>query len=148
VVIVGSGTVRADDPRLTVRDVLGQDPRRIVLGTVPSEARVNPCEAYSGDPGELLDRLGDEGVVQVLVEGGPTVAGEWHGLGLIDRYVVYIAPAIFGGGRAREMFAGDTAGTMADLWRGRLVSLERFGDDVRVDIVPVSDTNHGVGAKG
>ena len=147
-VVVGSGTVGADDPQLTVRDVPGRDPRRIVLGAVPSGARVNPCEVHSGDPGELLNRLGDEGVLQVLVEGGPTVAAQWHGLGLIDRYVIYIAPAIFGGNRAREMFAGHTAATMADLWRGRLVSLQRFGDDVRVDIVPVSDTNHGVGAKG
>ena len=147
-VIVGSGTVRADDPQLSVRDATGQDPRRIVLGAVPSDARVNPCEAYSGDPGTLLDRLGADGVVQVLVEGGPTVAAQWHELGLIDRYVVYIAPAIFGGNRARAMFAGQTAATMADLWRGRLVSLQRFGDDVRVDIVPVSDATDGAGQNG
>jgi hypothetical protein len=46
------------------------------------------------------------------------------------------------------MFAGQTAATMADLWRGRLVSLQRFGDDVRVDIVPVSDATDGAGQNG
>lgn len=138
-IIVGSGTVRIDDPQLTVRDVDGPDPRRIVLGSVDEQARVNPCEVYRGDPGELLDRLGADGVVQVLVEGGPTVAALWHEGGLIDRYVVYLAPVIFGGNSAREMFAGGSAGTMAELWRGKLVAVQRFGDDVRVDIVPRTD---------
>ena len=139
VVIVGSGTVRDDDPLLTVRDADGPDPRRIVLGSVGEQARVNPCEVHRGDPAELLDRLGAEGVVQVLVEGGPTVAAQWHERSLIDRYVLYLAPAIFGGNRAREMFAGESVGTMAELWRGSLVAVERFGDDVRVDIVPRTD---------
>ena len=73
-VLVGAGTVRADDPMLTVRDADGPSPRRIVLGTAPAGARVHPCLEWTGGVPELLDRLGAEGVLQLLVEGGRTVA--------------------------------------------------------------------------
>jgi hypothetical protein len=36
------------------------------------------------------------------------------------------------------MFAGPGAATMGDLWRGRLVSVQRFGDDVRLDVEAVT----------
>ncbi|MBS1848912.1 MAG: bifunctional diaminohydroxyphosphoribosylaminopyrimidine deaminase/5-amino-6-(5-phosphoribosylamino)uracil reductase RibD, partial [Actinobacteria bacterium] len=47
VIVVGAGTVRADDPSLTVRHVPapGGDPRRIVLGSIPAGAKVLPAEA-------------------------------------------------------------------------------------------------------
>src|SRR2546430_12107022 len=42
----------------------------------------------------------------VLVEGGASVAHAFHAAGLVDRYVLYLAPALFGGGDARPLFAG------------------------------------------
>jgi len=143
VVIVGSGTVSSDDPLLTVRDVAGPSPRRVVLGAVPAQARIRPCEEFSGDPEELFARLGEQGAVQVLVEGGANVAGQLHARGLIDRYVIYFAPALFGGNSARALLDGPTAPTMQELWRGELVSVERFGDDVRLDIVPRHTAHDG-----
>jgi diaminohydroxyphosphoribosylaminopyrimidine deaminase/5-amino-6-(5-phosphoribosylamino)uracil reductase len=47
-VLVGANTVRIDDPQLTVRDVEGDSPRRIVLGEVAKSARVNPCTQWRG----------------------------------------------------------------------------------------------------
>ena len=47
-ILVGAGTVRSDDPSLTVRLVDGPDPRRIVLGTVPTDAKVHPCTEWIG----------------------------------------------------------------------------------------------------
>jgi diaminohydroxyphosphoribosylaminopyrimidine deaminase/5-amino-6-(5-phosphoribosylamino)uracil reductase len=131
-VVVGAGTVRSDDPSLTVRHVAGRDPRRVVLGTAPAAAKVHPCDEVDGDLGELLDRLGAEGVVQVLVEGGASVAAAFHREGLVDRYVVYLAPALFGGDDGRGLFAGPGAATIDDVWRGRLVETERLGDDLKV----------------
>ena len=133
-VLVGAGTVRADDPSLTVRLVPGRDPERIVLGRAPAGARVHPALETSGDPARLLDELGGRGILQLLVEGGATVAREFHCAGLVDRYVVYLAPALFGGSDARPLFQGPGASTIADLWRGRFVSVERLGPDLRVEL--------------
>jgi len=134
-IVVGAGTVRADDPSLTVRLVDGADPRRIVLGRAPAGAKVHPCEEFEGDVEQLIERLGQENVVQVMVEGGATVAGELHRRGLVDRYVVYFAPVLFGGGDALGLFNGPAAPTMDDVFRGRIVDVRRIGDDIRVDLV-------------
>jgi diaminohydroxyphosphoribosylaminopyrimidine deaminase/5-amino-6-(5-phosphoribosylamino)uracil reductase len=135
-IVVGAGTVRADDPQLTVRDALGASPQRIVLGRAPADARVHPCTEWTGSLTELLDTLGGEHVLQLMVEGGAKVAASFHQAGLIDRYVFHIAPAIMGGGDAVPAFAGDTAATLADVWRGRTISTQQLGDDVEVVIEP------------
>ena len=135
-IVVGAGTVRADNPQLTVRDAPGASPRRIVLGRAPVDARVHPCTEWTGSLTELLDTLGGEHVLQLMVEGGAKVAASFHQAGLIDRYVFHIAPAIMGGGDAVPAFAGDTAATLADVWRGRTISTQQLGDDVEVVIEP------------
>ena len=119
----------ADDPSLTVRDAEGDDPLRVVLGTAPPHAKVHPCVELQGALYEVLDDLGRRGVVQAMVEGGATVAGEFHRQGLVDRYVLYLAPAFFGGDDARPLFAGAGASTIDDIWRGHIVSVDRLGDD-------------------
>jgi diaminohydroxyphosphoribosylaminopyrimidine deaminase / 5-amino-6-(5-phosphoribosylamino)uracil reductase len=134
-VMVGAGTVRSDDPELTAREVLTErQPLRVVLGDAPDGAKVHPAIEMKGDLGEILDRLGAQGVVQLLVEGGARVAHDLHEAGLVDRYVIYLAPALFGGDDARPLFDGPGAATMADVWRGRLVSVERLGEDLRVEL--------------
>jgi diaminohydroxyphosphoribosylaminopyrimidine deaminase/5-amino-6-(5-phosphoribosylamino)uracil reductase len=133
-VLVGAGTVRADDPALTVRHVEGRDPLRVVLGRVPDGRRVQPALELSGDLGEVLDELGRRGVVQLLVEGGATVSAEFHRAGLVDRYVLYLAPALFGGDDGRPLFSGAGAPTIDELWRGRIVSVHPLGADLRVEL--------------
>jgi diaminohydroxyphosphoribosylaminopyrimidine deaminase/5-amino-6-(5-phosphoribosylamino)uracil reductase len=138
---VGAGTIRADDPRLDVRDadglvVEGEDPpRRVVLGKIPAGARVLPAEEYHGGLEGLLDGLGADGVLKLLVEGGADVAGRFHRAGLVDRYVVYLAPVLLGGEDGRPLLSGPGAPTMADLSRGRFVAVEVLGDDLRLDLV-------------
>jgi diaminohydroxyphosphoribosylaminopyrimidine deaminase/5-amino-6-(5-phosphoribosylamino)uracil reductase len=133
-VLVGAGTVRADDPSLTVRHVRGRDPLRVVLGGAPADAKVQPAVELSGDLGEVLDELGKRDVVQLLVEGGATVAHDLHAAALVDRYVVYLAPALMGGDDGRALFAGPGAPTIDDVWRGRIVDVVRLGDDLRIDL--------------
>ncbi len=137
-VLVGAGTVRADDPELTVRidgeSAGDEQPLRVVLGRAPEGAKVQPALELEGDLGEVLDELGKRGVLQLLVEGGATVAHDFHAAGLVDRYVLYLAPALFGGDDGRPIFAGPGAGTIGDVWRGRLVSVEQLGDDLRVEV--------------
>ena len=57
---------------------------------------MHPAVEMGGDLGDVLDRLGARGVLQVLVEGGASVAGVFHRAGLVDRYVFYLAPALPG----------------------------------------------------
>ena len=83
----------------------------------------------------MLDDLGGRGVLQVLVEGGATVAHAFHAAGLVDRYVVYLAPAVFGGDDALGLFRGPAAPTIGALPRGRFTSVSPLGDDVRLDLV-------------
>jgi diaminohydroxyphosphoribosylaminopyrimidine deaminase/5-amino-6-(5-phosphoribosylamino)uracil reductase len=136
-VIVGAGTVRTDDPSLTVRDTDGDNPLRVVLGQAPKGARVHPCVELNGALPDVLDELGRRGIVQAMVEGGATVAGAFHREGLIDRYVLYLAPALFGGDDARPLMAGPGAPTMDDVWRGRITNVEQLGDDLKVELEAV-----------
>ena len=87
-ILVGAGTVRADDPSAhrtaaaptipVLPDLADHQPLRVVLGRAPAEAAVRPALELDGDLGGVLDRLGDQGIVQLLVEGGPTVAHGFH----------------------------------------------------------------------
>jgi diaminohydroxyphosphoribosylaminopyrimidine deaminase/5-amino-6-(5-phosphoribosylamino)uracil reductase len=138
-IIVGAGTVRADDPSLTVRLVEGPDPLRVVLGRAPEGAKVHPCIEHQGDLGPLLDDLGRRGVVQAMVEGGAATAAAFHRAGLVDRYVLYLAPALLGGEGGKGLFTGVGAATMADLWRGRIIGARPVGDDLRIDLAPLND---------
>jgi len=144
-VLVGAGTVRADDPSLTVRHVEGPDPLRVVLGRAPAGAKIHPCLEMGGDLGAVLDDLGGRGVLQLLVEGGATVARAFHAVGLVDRYVVYLAPAVFGGDDALGLFRGPGAPTIASLRRGRFASVSVLGADVRLDLVMAPHAEVGDG---
>lgn len=142
-IVVGVGTVRADNPRLTARpggvELAPQhQPRRVVLGRPPAEALVNPCTVWTRDDGsvrDLLDRLGAEGVLQVLVEGGPAVVGEWHEAGVVDEYLCYVAPALLGGG-GRPALGFPGGDTIDEMWRGRFVDIRQIGEDLRVIVRP------------
>lgn len=134
-VAVGAGTVRADDPALTVREVAGRDPLRVVIGEAPEGARVRPALEHRGDLGALLDDLGARGVLQLLVEGGSRVAWSFHHQRLVDQYVVYFAPVILGGDDGVPLFGGPGSDTLEAAVRGEIVSVRRIGPDVRVDLL-------------
>ncbi len=135
-IVVGAGTVRADNPSLTVRDVDGPSPRRIVLGKISDQALVHPCTQWTGTLPDLLDTLGKEGVVQLLVEGGARVAASFHRERLINQYIMHIAPVIAGGDNAAGVFAGPAAATMTDMWRGRVVSTTNLDGDIEIILEP------------
>lgn len=142
-IIVGSGTVRLDDPSLTVRDYTPDDeaefefldPWRIVLGDSAAAlggSRTAPFESWSRSIDSLLDELGRRGMLQVLVEGGGTVAGSFHDAGLVDEYWIYFAPAIMGGRGGSSLFEGTAATTIADVQRGIFAGVTHLGEDIRV----------------
>ena len=120
-IMVGVGTVLADDPQLTVRDaggrVTGRQPLRVVLdstGRTPQGAKVlddaastwlaTAADAGAGpdgrvDPARVLDRLYRRGQRHVLLEGGPRLAAAMLDAGLVDEALIYLAPVLLGAGR-------------------------------------------------
>ena len=135
-VLVGANTVRADDPQLTVRDVEGESPRRIVLGEVTKSARVNPCTQWRGALVDLLDDLGNQDVLQLLVEGGPTVAAAFHRENLVNQFIFHVAPALTGGNDSLPVFENHGISTMSQLWRGKIISTQQLGDDLEIILEP------------
>jgi diaminohydroxyphosphoribosylaminopyrimidine deaminase/5-amino-6-(5-phosphoribosylamino)uracil reductase len=134
-IVVGAGTVRADNPRLTAR--LGDivlEPLRVVMGTAPADAAVRPCLERSGSWGDLLDELGERDVLQVLIEGGPRTFSSALAAGVINHVCWYLAPAIAGAHNTTSATVSLSTGTMAQLRRARFSNVTQLGDDIRLDL--------------
>lgn len=141
-VVVGTGTVLADDPHLAVRRdgevAEGRQPLRVVVGLrdIPEGARVldpaaRTLHLRTRDPHEVLAALHGLEVQHVLLEGGPTLAAAFVRAGVVDAVRWYAAPALLGAGRS----ALDDAGmeSVAQALRLDVVDVARVGDDVRID---------------
>lgn len=97
-VAVGMGTVRADDPALTARDVGAvRQPRRLAFGGGPLPEG-SELELLSGQLDDELRRLGEQQVQSLLLEGGPTLATAFLEADLIDKLLVFVAPRVSGDG--------------------------------------------------
>ncbi|MDE0234628.1 MAG: bifunctional diaminohydroxyphosphoribosylaminopyrimidine deaminase/5-amino-6-(5-phosphoribosylamino)uracil reductase RibD [bacterium] len=161
-VMVGAGTLRADDPRLTVRlegwgspqplavVVAGRarlPPNRKVwdrssLVVAPQPTDVVPPDLQVIAPGGegLVDlvraarALGEWGLLEVLVEGGPRLAGALWSAGLIDRGVFYMAARV-AGGEGLPVMRGAFS-TLLDSREVIIEDVQRVGEDLRVEWRP------------
>lgn len=142
-IIVGSGTVAADNPTLSARYADGsprpRSPLACVMGVaeVPAEAAIRTSPGgfqhlRTRDPAEALSQLPD--ALHVIVEGGPTVAGAFLEAGLVDEIDAYIAPVVLGGGRS--ITDGADVGTLAAAHRFRVDFHEQLGDDAFLRLAP------------
>ena len=154
-VMVGAGTVRADDPRLDVRlpDFAGRQPRPVVIAgdgpvtgavferdplvfaSAPMELPAGEVIVLPGDGGVDVEKaivtLGERDVLSVLVEGGPTLAASLWEAGLVDRGVLYLG-ARMAGGAGRGAFQRAFA-TLADAVAVENVAVRQIGADLRID---------------
>lgn len=140
-ILVGTGTVLADDPWLTARRPDGtlhhRQPLRVVLGerSLPASARVLDDAAETlllrhRDPVRALAELHDRGIRHLWLEGGPRLAAACWRAGLIDEVIGHIAPALLGSGPATVADLGLT--TITDAHRLEIVDLTTVGADVQV----------------
>jgi diaminohydroxyphosphoribosylaminopyrimidine deaminase/5-amino-6-(5-phosphoribosylamino)uracil reductase len=156
-VMVGGDTVRADDPSLLPpADGSREGPLRVVVdsrGRVPAGARVLTdgradrtvvaTTSRAGLAAEgtslawVLRRLGSEGVLHVLCEGGGRIARSLVRAGLVDEFLFFVAPRLLGGDGVAAV-----AGPGWALQKGprlRFVEVRRVGADVMVRAVPSAE---------
>jgi diaminohydroxyphosphoribosylaminopyrimidine deaminase/5-amino-6-(5-phosphoribosylamino)uracil reductase len=146
-IVVGSGTVLADDPHLTVRDaddeLADRQPLRVVLDRrhrIPGSSRVLDSAAETivldtAVPRFALKALFDRGVRHVLLEGGPTLAGAFVEAHCVDEVIAYLAPTLLGAGPSALGHAGiRSVGEAVTL---DVESVTRFGDDIKVVARPI-----------
>jgi diaminohydroxyphosphoribosylaminopyrimidine deaminase/5-amino-6-(5-phosphoribosylamino)uracil reductase len=142
-IIVGTGTVFMDDPALTARlpdgRLADRQPLRVVVGEreISSEAKVLNDDSRTmvirtRDPLEVVQAMSDR--VDVLIEGGPTLAGAFLRAGVVDRIVAYVAPMLLGG----PITAVDDVGVLsiAHAQRWRFDGIDQVGPDIRLSLIP------------
>ena len=94
-----------------------------------------PASPEGLDLDAVLQHLGELECNEVLVEAGPTLAGEFVRLGLVDEIVVYMAPVVLGD-VARSLFKLPPLARMCDRCEFEWRDVARVGDDLRLTVRP------------
>ena len=172
-ILVGVGTVIADNPSLTTRlpEGGGKNPTRVILDSqlrTPLDATILKTEEaktiivtkagvdaklvklyedkgvsflyVSHNKGlnlqEMLEKLYQQGITDILVEGGGAVNSSFLRAGLIDKYFIYIAPKVLGGRNSITPFTGEDVETMDQALDVTFEEIESFGEDLRITAYP------------
>ncbi|HEX2835477.1 MAG TPA: bifunctional diaminohydroxyphosphoribosylaminopyrimidine deaminase/5-amino-6-(5-phosphoribosylamino)uracil reductase RibD [Thermoanaerobaculia bacterium] len=166
-ILVGSGTVIADDPRLTRRLNLAGDATRWTRVVLDGDAQVPPHAQvltdgartilFTSDPArydagtnvelvrvdarvdleQVFGELHARGIRSLIVEGGSVVHSEVIRRGLWQKMMLFIAPMLVGGAHAPAIFSGDPVSKLTEAYRFRFDRCELAGPDVMVTAYPV-----------
>lgn len=163
-IVVGSGTVVADNPRLTRRFGLAEELpwTRVVLdgdGEVPPHAQVfndggRTILFTSRDPGvpsnvevvrtdgrldleRVFGELYARGIHSVIVEGGAVIHSEVIRRGVWQKMMLFVAPMIVGGANAPSIFSGEGVARLTDAYRFRFDRAEFVGSDLLITAYPI-----------
>jgi len=144
-VLVGAETVRADNPRLTVRGVRRtRQPWRVVLtrsGRFPRQARVFSDKFAARtliykrkSLAFVLKDLGKRDITSVLIEGGGEVLGEALDNRLIDKVQIYLGPILTGG--PILAFPGEGAAKTDNALRLCDIEFQQIGQSISIRAYP------------
>ncbi|MHA7156057.1 bifunctional diaminohydroxyphosphoribosylaminopyrimidine deaminase/5-amino-6-(5-phosphoribosylamino)uracil reductase RibD [Arthrobacter sp. TMN-50] len=147
-VLVGTGTVFADNPRLSARHPDGSDaahqPLRVAMGLreVPDDAAIRSgrfLQLTTRNPWDAVKHLAGDGVGHLMIEGGPTIASAFLAARLVDELVIYQAPVLLGAGPPAVQALGISSLVDASAWvldpHGG-DSITQCGSDVRLHLSP------------
>lgn len=157
-VLTGIGTVKADDPRLTVREVqTTRQPLRVIVDSrleTPPSAKILEGEkvlVFSGKPGTLknaevvalpnaggkvdlprmLEALAARGINELHVEAGFKLNGSLVREGCVDELLLYLNPSLLGDS-AQGLLDLPAPASLEKRLKLRMLSLERLGVDLRI----------------
>lgn len=157
-IMVGAGTVKADNPRLQPRPANGRKPWRVIVdanGDIPLKSNVltdkfadrTIIAGRKRSAGKsaaqmiripkknplmhLLRELGRMGILHVLCEGGGELAAGLIEEQCVDRFAFFVAPVIIGG-RESTNSVGGRGWLMNELPRVVFTGAERFGNDILI----------------
>lgn len=158
-ILTGIGTVRADDPRLTVREVeTPRQPLRVIVDSrleTPKDARileggnvlifagregkpprgaelvVLPNPNHKVDLPRMLEELARRGVNELHVEAGFRLNGSLAREGCVDEYLVYLNPSFLGDG-AQGMLDLPAFASLEKRLTLKALSVDRLGEDLRI----------------
>ena len=144
-ILVGTGTVKYDNPDLTARKPDGSryehQPLRVVVGKteLSPDLRVFNSDAptvqlKTHDLNDVLSQLWVRGIRHVLVEGGAEIASQFIQLGLFDEVLIYQAPLLLGGSNVAVTDLGIS--TMANALKLEFVEIKQLGADLFIRAIP------------
>lgn len=165
-ILVGIGTVLADNPKLTVKYFhTEKPPKRIVVDSklripegsellkpyaptiiattenspqrsFPEHVEVIRCGSEYVDLKKLMEILYSKGIRKILVEGGGKIINSFIKLGLVDELSVYISPVVIGGG-APTLCDGEGAKKYEEMIRFEIIEYKRMGEGLLIRFRPV-----------
>jgi diaminohydroxyphosphoribosylaminopyrimidine deaminase / 5-amino-6-(5-phosphoribosylamino)uracil reductase len=147
-IVVGIGTVLADDPSLTARlsdgELAPNQPTRVVVGRreVPAAAALRKGAGFrqltSHDPAEIVSALASRGHRRLLIEGGPRLTAAFLQAGLVDELHCYLAPMLLGAGTSAVPDLGITTLTQAQRWQ--ITTTQSLDPDLLLIATPLKET--------
>lgn len=168
-IMVGVGTVLADNPMLDCRLENGRNPIRIICDTnlrtpldcnivrtaekIPTvivtcsknKEKISEYENFGcrvmqvsnkdghADLCELVQKLGDEKIDSILLEGGGELNESALKSGIVNKVQAYIAPKIFGGRDAKTAVSGLGVSYPDDAYMLENIEVKRIGDDILIE---------------
>jgi diaminohydroxyphosphoribosylaminopyrimidine deaminase/5-amino-6-(5-phosphoribosylamino)uracil reductase len=157
--LTGIGTVKADDPQLTVREVdTPRQPLRVIVdsrletppgarilqgpgvllfaarhGAAPANAEVVVLANATGkvELPRMLEELGRRGINELHVEAGFRLNGSMVREGCVDEFLIYLNPSFLGDG-AQGMLDLPALSNLQERISLRILSLDRVGEDLRL----------------